>query len=605
MRKPNPSNWDEFPEKESLILFAQTLLEFLFDHTIDSFKAPALNAHSLALEARTIAIDVADNRVKQGALKPVLEELIEKINACPILGKKSNSIVSAYISEIVPSKSAEEVTPALNALIGELQGKYWQSICKEISRFVHAGETDKRIIELSNIFICEAELIGFAREDIYLKAASFFAKQRPKQKKISSPSAIDDFLNFFRNAKSREFSVEFVGDKSFFEIEENLKKIGIEISSIQTRKTNSALYKQLNGDGLSTRIIVDKVKAIDASKARERAEYALQFGVDIERFFSHQHSARWNRLAIVKEKQKPITKLVRPSTEPVIRGAGTRNKFLRIKRDDFIDVFSGQIFIRSSITTLYNALQYHRAALDASTTENQLLDLWAAIEGLIPTPTDDVARITHYNNHILPSLTLSYVEKIFSYLDACIREEIPEAIRIIDSETTYENSFIRTMAVLVCEDLQGARDRMAVMLSHNPLLYMLAKRAHHMFSSNSSAKKSLKKHRKRVEWHLQRIYSSRNRISHTASRLPYLETLVENLHSYLDALIIGVVEAGKYTKSVISIESALKIISIHEKSYFSDLDGSEENCTKENFCNFLLGRNNLLSPLSKTFVIPD
>ena len=50
MQPPYLKKW-KFSEKlVGLLFFAQSLNELLFDYSLDSYKAPALNLHSSALE---------------------------------------------------------------------------------------------------------------------------------------------------------------------------------------------------------------------------------------------------------------------------------------------------------------------------------------------------------------------------------------------------------------------------------------------------------------------------------------------------------------------------------------------------------------------------
>jgi len=69
-------------------------------------------------------------------------------------------------------------------------------------------------------------------------------------------------------------------------------------------------------------------------------------------------------------------------------------------------------------------------------------------------------------------------------------------------------------------------------------------------------------------------------IIHSAQSLPYLSTLVENLHSYLDILINCVIRVGEITSNEITISSSLVILETAEKLYsekICKLDGYIDN----------------------------
>lgn len=47
----------------------------------------------------------------------------------------------------------------------------------------------------------------------------------------------------------------------------------------------------------------------------------------------------------------------------------------------------------------------------------------------------------------------------------------------------------------------------------------------------------VEKHADRVKWQIMRIYRNRNLIIHNGKSMPYLNLLIENLHSYVDEFI--------------------------------------------------------------------
>jgi len=99
-----------------------------------------------------------------------------------------------------------------------------------------------------------------------------------------------------------------------------------------------------------------------------------------------------------------------------------------------------------------------------------------------------------------------------------------------------------------------------------------------------------------VSWHIQRIYTTRNQIVHSGEHLPYLSTLVENLHTYFDMLINSVVSTGVKSEATISISMVLKQLEVHEKGYLKQLEGEKVYCDNENFIDTLFGSDNPLRP---------
>ena len=601
MKSPNPANWEEFPEKNAVVLFAQSLMEALFDHTVDSFKAPALNVHSLAHEIRAVASDIKSGRMSAGALDPVLEEFQERFSACEVINKGACGSLGAYKRALAPKTNAAAVLDSVSALLVELSGGYWSGICREITSLVSSGTANRQLVELTHAFICECEMRGFTREDIYLRANAYFFKPRPRKRRISGPADVERFLAKFADKKVEEYEVVFFGQKGFFEIQELLKRMNIEVEAISSSELESKFVQEIAKSGVDAKLIVKDVKAIDISRAREIAEERVQFAVDIHRFLKHDGSLNWNRLAFVSSSGSSKTQTVRPATTPVMRLSGQKNAYSSLTEEDLVRVFARQVFGERSVGTIYSVLQYHRAALEATTPENQLLDLWAALEGLLPVPSTDNARIAFFITHVTPALSLTYAEKIFSYIDLCIRENSPKAASIID-RLEYSMPFQRTAALILCSDLQAERDRVLDLLKGNPLLLIRMRKARSAFLNGESVRRTIDSHRKKVSWHLQRIYAARNRVSHSASRLPHLETLVENLHSYLDALVSGVVRVGCSASTRTSVEAVLKILQVHEAGYLEDLRGKQIEPDTGNIIGSVFGEANPLNPSGRRMV---
>ncbi len=99
----------------------------------------------------------------------------------------------------------------------------------------------------------------------------------------------------------------------------------------------------------------------------------------------------------------------------------------------FIDIVNAKHFDPSSSRLIVKSLDFHRAALEAETLENQLLDLWAALEGFLPSPSEDEARIVHFKNTLIPSLTLTYPEKVINYVADSIFHGGGKCREIVDS----------------------------------------------------------------------------------------------------------------------------------------------------------------------------
>ena len=265
--------------------------------------------------------------------------------------------------------------------------------------------------------------------------------------------------------------------------------------------------------------------------------------------------------------------------------------------DSTIEILSGDHFSIASIHEFHKVLDFHHAAMMSTDLENQLLDLWAALEGFLPTHDGSSDRIIWYINYILPTLTLKHNEKIFQSLaDDLKSEQDNERLQnIINGIAHGENYFYKTIHIVSSEDYRDERSNLLGSITNNPLLRNKVFEMSEKFKKTNKINRSLTKHREKIAIHLQRIYTLRNQIAHNATSLPYIRILVENLHDYFDTIVLSVGTIGRRTPNVTDIHTALETISTIEADYLDSLNTSID-INNENCLELIFGKNNILSP---------
>jgi len=109
MKAPDLRKWDPKPEMEGLLFFAQSINELLFDYTIDTYKIPALNSRTLALELLNSIEESESGFLKQGAINPIIEELVDRLKKDPVVME----IIKDYFGEFIGSLCKEARIPDL------------------------------------------------------------------------------------------------------------------------------------------------------------------------------------------------------------------------------------------------------------------------------------------------------------------------------------------------------------------------------------------------------------------------------------------------------------------------------------------------------------
>lgn len=346
-------------------------------------------------------------------------------------------------------------------------------------------------------------------------------------------------------------------------------------------------------------IIAHNISAKDRYMARATAKAQIDFFADICRFYDHKSEPQWQETCVARKTNQQGFAIVKPPPPPMKRGFATR---LTSEENlaNTLNIMKGAHFDLYSKNLLIKALDYHRNAIESSAPESQLVSLWAAFEGFLPAPGDKdrKSRIEQYLRNILPPLTLTYAEKIFRYTSESLYHAGNEIRDHVEICPIGQNFFEKTIALLVSNELDSNRTNLYSLLENNPLLLNRCFWCFDNFKSTQKMGKLLRQHRTKVSWHIQRIYTTRNQIVHSAEHLPYLGTLVENLHSYFDILMNSVVITGVKSAGKISIPMALKQLEVHEISYLQQLEGERVYATNDNFLDILFGKSNPLRPYS-------
>lgn len=604
MRRPRTEKWGTFDGSEALLLFAQSIDEALFDHTVDSFKAPALNVHTLAFEAISLVNQVVEDRVRPGVLEPVLQELLARSSSSPVLSDVTTGALSQYRKRLEPKNQAKYLQATLGALLSELEGNYWIQIRRCIEDEISSNKVTKRLVDLAHIFICEAELRGFSRAYIYVRNNAIFFNTKFFPRKIKNLRPLDQFFDEFYKAECKKYCCLFRAPQPFSLEAEFAKKFGINVTDVAPDGVpGGTRAREFIAPDPERPIFVSirDIEAMDPVSARAQAEFRLKMLASVRCFVDHSFPPNWNDRALVYVAGTNDRSLIDPPTAPMRRGERSGALFVRPSEDKVIAVLSANKLTRSSMRSLIAGMDYHRAATETYSVENQLLDLWAAIEGILPPPLGHEERIKHYLSAILPSLTLTYPEKIFRYIEGSV-SEFGAATEYIDRLTIKGDRCMRLCALLTCADLSGERDKFLGLLSSSPLLVLRCGTISERFMSKNKILSTISHHQRWMSWHIQRIYSMRNQISHSARSLPYIDSLVESAHNYLDILMSSIFKVVGNSNRKMSISNAISNMTIHCDAFTDDLKGNDELCTSATFARYVFGASNPLSPIYKHFI---
>jgi hypothetical protein len=562
------------PIVEALVFFALCLEEQLHEYTDDSYKAPALNTFSRTLELQALAQINHKAGIGQDALKPFVEELEWSISKDPALDSEQRELCRIHTRSIREELSAADRVSKNIAGLRISLGNYFDSIKRKILETVQLRPKNKNdLIGLASDFIVQAETIGFPRRHTYHTVRNLLVFKLQSNVGVNVEELLSRFFEEFEY-KKKKYLCAFIVNEEVNKFPWLVERYKFQISD--TKPEWEGLTKQ-HAEFIASKkpseryfISTEEIESHSPAYVHEFGARTFDSMMGIIRYFEHRLDLDISSLALIHDVEAKKTYMIKNPPDPMHCGAGkevwTKEEVLNLA-----DVVHGYHLTNESTHRLANAIHYHRAALLSNSPENQLVDLWAGLEGLLPQPKRERSRVEFYAESILPALTLTYPEKILRSAFDDTLSCVPEVSKILEDIDSSASGFSTFVSLLLSSDLAGERELLIEKIKVNPLLMNRVWRTAEKLSSRSEIKETLRNHRSKVKWHIERIYATRNSIMHSASALPYLHSLVENLHIYVDTLIRAISRVATISKESLSIEGALQYLSSWEVYRFESL----------------------------------
>lgn len=536
MRQPNVDRWKYKKDSEGLLLFAQLVEEMVFDYTLDSYRAPALNTHYLCTELLATIKQVRDADLEQGVLRPVLDELKASLSADVAARALLGAHHVPYLEELSSNDSSLATLDAVATQIRTtLRHRYLGEIMSRLKALVPVGIEKEVITTLTKSLVSELINAGVSQGYIYSQTRkSFFEKAGPKIDDCGA--ALESFLAALTIAP-KTWEVLFKASADFKLAKGLAARFGLEVMD-PTPAARTAHYREaefLAGAGPDQVFLALKnVKAVDPEAARKKAEAPVSTTSSIARLHLHDRSLSWENEALVYGDGGFVLELDLPKPAALKRPDCALHELGSLTERTLSSLADSRVNQESQLRVL-RSLSLHSAALDAPAEETQLLGFWSALETLLPPPPKNRARIAYMGDVLVPVLARAYPEKLLRDLAKSLRVCCGGAAAAIVQSSKVGDSFLTKLAGIVAiEDQKGLRTRLYELMKRNPLLANRLYTLKRGMESAGAIDQLIHRHTQRVSWHLQRIYRSRNLLIHTGKQLPYLPTLIENLHTYLD-----------------------------------------------------------------------
>jgi|SRR3989344_5286315 hypothetical protein len=590
------------PHHDALIFFALSLDEQLYDLTDDSFKAPALNTFSRTLELQNIAQANHTAGISKDALRPFIEELSASVGKDAALSSRQKKLATFYIGSITENLAeADRIARGASGLRIAI-GNYFESIIVKIKKIILESPKEKKnLASLVASFIVQAETLGFPRRHTYYVTQNTLITKLKKRGFFEVEQLLEKFFLHFLGEPS-DYDCLFIGSESFSKYPQLLARFNITITkeppgwegvSADQRKFLDSIRQDEYYLQLTTK------KQLSPAQAQKISCSIINEFVGLVKFYAHQEGLQSSKLSLVRDKNSGKIFRLHEALDPmhcwVSHTSATEDEMLEMGA-----ITHGTALKSNSANKIRRTLRLHQSALKSNSAENQLIDLWAGFEALVSRPGRESQRLEYFSECLLPALTLTYPQKILTSAYCDVTRNFPMCKDVISGIPGDASNFCKFTRLVLCPDHKKAQDEFASHLVKHPLLMNRIWHISEIFKNRTETQKTLKHHRQKVKWHLSRIYHTRNSIMHSASALPYLPTLVENLHFYLDTLIKCIQKVSAQTPEQKNIDGILQYLATWEKyrlhALTSDTVRSDAPLTDADVWDVVFGAHLALTP---------
>lgn len=577
--------WVDPAGSEGLLFFAQLLEELLFDYSLDTYKPSAMNSSALCREARSLINDIEEEIIDKSNLDHILKELILNLRkdevAKTLLTIKIDSIVKKFDNKDTP---LQEIAILLDIIYSQIRPRsYKERTEKLLLEAVAEPKGKDRIRSLTRNYITTLINFGYSTRFLYPTARMFFYMSKEK---ITGPESIKGFFEIVKGVPQK-YTAIFRVNSLFEEIKDSCKVFKVEIvTQLNEKLAASANRKAFRLLDQEVYLVVNEITSMDVFSARDEAERLIGQISTLSGLFHHKEMANWQPNALFINQESEKERMVTTSLNPMLMCADSRKENAAIKLNSFINNFSLKDL--DNFRRFNRTAELHALALKSDSPENQLLNLWVALETIVPSKLGRTkAKVNNIIDSVLPFLSLTYIEILTERLarDFCLwsRPKFYKSIASIEGDTDRQ----RLLKLLLLPEYLEQKTQLFTELQQ---FYLLRNRAHYfssLLSSTSKLATLLDTHNQRVDWQIRRIYRTRNLIVHTGHTSPYISILIKNIHDYLDIVINAIGRLASDGEKINSIEEAFKYCEITYMELLDELKTSNEVITADNINQFL------------------
>ena len=208
---------------------------------------------------------------------------------------------------------------------------------------------------------------------------------------------------------------------------------------------------------------------------------------------------------------------------------------------------------------IHKIIETHNTAIESQDAKNAFLNLWSIVE-IIGVYDHTDSKIKEILRSIVPVLKRNYVNRVVEELHDYIKANVDSAEynRIISSLNLTGSEEFKIACLLILPEHEDKRKEMYQALSQHPRIRSRISQLYEdVFKDKKKYVTELNRYAQRLTWHIQRLYRVRNSIIHSGDTDDNLKALVEHLHSYVDEIILEIMDRLTQENTLGSISNVL------------------------------------------------
>jgi hypothetical protein len=554
--------WVSDAKYDALLYFAQLVDELLAHQSPEGLRVVSLDSYHRLREAERTWVEAERAAIPVG-LDQLTAELRDFLGRDPIVTRDFAQPWEAIQPRLKSSKDRPiETVEAIRYLARKLEPAYLRRCRDYIESAVSRGKSkEKRQFRFVVENLCSYLLnTGYRAPSIYFRAHACFFSRDVNGNAVRE---VQNFFSYFPGSARKKYLVGFAVTEAFADVLQR---------RVEFARCTGPYTKALRAmrDAFTTNpqqyVFTWGTEALDVVDARARCEIQLT-GIRAVAYTAMPYAEMdWDSHLIVAEEGRRGVVLREP-VDALRRG---RRRILRGLSADLearLRFFIEEVRQEDDRNRLVNALTTYASAFHSESPASQLLSLWSALEGLLPTPNSSSSRISSFARDVVACHKRLQFAKHIATLHYDLFGLYRDAYSALLTRTISRRSDnVSRLASMFCLSENAAiRGEIGTLCANNPLarqrlfeLYSAGQNARDLYAQVSSVAE-------KVEWQLQRIYRERNRIVHRANPSD-VETLILTLNAYILMVFDSVLDVGSSAPPGSTIDDLFAELRITEEA---------------------------------------